>query len=99
LKRKKKRRKKLKLKTDTAVKLSHVIINTLALRKRLETDPTCVGVTSRAGHVVAPRSTFNGCMATRTFLDVVLPHPLLEQTVPPVFAVRAGDALVILDVA
>jgi hypothetical protein len=49
--------------------------------------------------MVAPRSALNGCMATRAFLDVVYPHPFLEQTVPSVFAVRAGDALMVLDVA
>jgi len=49
--------------------------------------------------VVASRSALNGRMATWAFLDVMYPHPFLEQTVPSVFAVRAGDALMVLDVA
>jgi len=49
--------------------------------------------------VVAPRKALNGRMAARAFLDVVHPHPFLEQTVSSVFAVRAGHALVVLDVA
>jgi len=56
-------------------------------------------VTTCARHVVAPRGMLNGCVAAWTFLDVVDLHPLLEQTIPSVFAVRAGDALVVLDVA
>lgn len=88
-----------KLETDTAMEFSHVVVNTLALRERFETDPTCMRVTTSARHVVAPRKTLNGCMATWAFLDVVNPHPLLEQPVPSVFAVRAGDALVVLNVA
>jgi len=39
-------REKKRLETDTTVKFSHVIINTLALWECLETDPTCVGVTA-----------------------------------------------------
>ena len=38
-------------------------------------------------------------MATWAFLDVVNPDPFLEQTVASVFAVRAADTLVVLDVA
>jgi len=79
--------------------LSHVVVNTLALRERRETDPTCMRTTACARDVVAPCSMLNGCMAAWAFLDVVNPHPLLEQTVPSVFAVRAGDALVVLNVA
>src|SRR5260370_2071801 len=94
-----KRKKKQQLETDTTVVFSHVIINTLTFGERLETDPTCVGVTSRAGHVVTTRSMLNGCMATWAFLDVVNPHPHLEQTVPSCSAVRAAAAFLVLNVA
>jgi len=80
------------------VEFSHVIINPLALSERLETDPTRMCVTPRARHVVTPRRTLDRRMATRAFLDIVTPHPLLEQTVPSVLAVRAGETLVVLDV-
>lgn len=39
-------KRKKRLETDTTVKFSHVIINTLALWECLETYPTCVGVTA-----------------------------------------------------
>src|SRR6266850_1158953 len=88
-----------KLKTDTAVEFSHVVIDALALREGLEADPTRVCATPRARHVVASRCALDWRGATRAFLHVVTPHPLLEQTVPSVFTVRAGDAFVVLDVA
>ena len=76
-----------------------MIINPLALSERLETDPTRMCVTPRARHVVTPRRTLDRRIATRAFLDIVTPHPLLEQTIPSVLAVRAGDAFVVFDVA
>jgi len=95
---KKKRKGKKYSDSDTAVIFSHVIINTLSFGERLETFPTGMRVTARACHVVAPSNALNGCLAARTFLDTVSAHPLLEQTVPSVLAVRAGETLVVLDV-
>jgi len=89
----------IKLETDTAVNFSHVVVNTLTLRERLETDPACVRATTCARDVVAPCTVLDGCMAAWTFLDVVNPQPLLKQPVPSIFAVRARDALMVLHVA
>jgi len=76
-----------------------MVIDALALRERLEADPARMCTTPRACHVVASRCAFNRRGTTRAFLHVVAPHPLLEQTVPSVLAVRTGDAFVVLDVA
>ena len=90
---------RIKLETDTAVNFSHVVVNTLTLRERFETLPACMRATACARDVVASCTVLNGRMAAWAFLDVMNPHPLLEQTVSSVFAVRAGDALVVLNVA
>jgi len=76
-----------------------MIVDALALRERLEADPTGMCTTPRAGHMIASRCAFNRRGTTRAFLHVVTPHPFLEQTVPSVLTVRAGDAFVVLDVA
>jgi len=88
-----------KLETDTAVEFSHMVINALASRERLEADPTSVRVTACARHVVATLRMFNGCIAAWAFLDAMRPHIFLEQTVPSVLTIRAGHALVVFDVA
>jgi len=80
------------------MKITHVSVNALALRERLETDPTCVCMAPSARHVVAPFCTLDGRGAARAVFHVVAPHPLLEQTVAAVLTVRAGDTLVVFDV-
>src|SRR6266404_1802219 len=81
------------------MKFTHVIINALALRERLETDPTCVRVAPSARHVVAPFSALDGCGTARAFFHIVYLHPLLEQTVATVLTIRTSDALMVFDMA
>jgi len=81
------------------MKVTHVSVNAIALRERLETDPTCVRMASSARHVVAPFCALDGRGAARAVFHVVVLHPLLEETVAAVLTIRAGDTLVVFDMA
>ena len=76
-----------------------MIVNALALRERIETDPTGVCVAASTRHVIAPFRALDGGVAPWTLLHAVRPHPLLEKPIASVLAIRAGNALVIFDVA
>lgn len=81
------------------MELSHVVVDALSLRERLEADPTRMCVTACAGHMVAPRCALDGRVTAWAFLHVVTTHPFLEKTVPSIFAIRTGDSLVVFDMA
>jgi hypothetical protein len=81
------------------VEFSHVVVNALALGERREADPTRMCMAPCTRHVVAPRCALDRRVAPWALFHVVIPHPLLEQAVPSVLAVLAGNAFVIFDVA
>jgi hypothetical protein len=85
--------------TDSAVKFSHMVVNTLAFWERVETDPTCVRVAAATRHMVAPFRALNGRVAAWALLHIMRLHPFLEKAIAAVLAIRAGNALVIFDMA
>jgi len=76
-----------------------MVVNALALRERVEADPAGVRVAAGTRHVIAPFRALDGRVATWALLHAVRPHPLLEEPIASVLAIRAGNALVILDMA
>ena len=76
-----------------------MVVNTLAFRERVETDPTCVRVAAATRHMIAPFRALNGSVATWALLHIMCPHPFLEKTIAAVLAIRAGNALVIFNMA
>lgn len=58
---------------------THMIINTLRFRKRLQAHPANMRLTLSASHMIASRNFLDGRLATRTALDIMRLHPLLEK--------------------
>ena len=64
--------------------LSHMAIDPLAFWERLHAHPANVSLTLGAHHVVTALRVFDGDIATRTALHIVLLHPLFEQNLSPI---------------
>ena len=79
--------------------ITHVSVNALPLRERLETDPACMRMAPSARHVVTPFCALYGRGAAWAHFHVMCLQPLVEQTVATILTVRAGDTLVVFDVA
>lgn len=64
--------------------LSHMAIDPLAFRERLHAHPANVCLTLGAHHMVTALCVFDGDIATRTALHIVLLHPFFEQNLTPI---------------
>lgn len=79
--------------------MAHVVVNTFAQRKSLQTCPTGVRFAAGARHMVTAIRLLDKGLASRAPLDVVQALPFLEQPVDAFVSVLARRAFVILDVA
>jgi hypothetical protein len=75
----------------------HVTVNSFAPRESLQANPAYMGLTSDAGHMIAPFSSLDGNFATRAIFYVVILHPFLEELVSTV-TVWAFKTLMVLNV-
>lgn len=81
---------------NSAVRRTHMLIDTLAPWESFRTHPADMCLTPGARNMITPLRTFNGDFASRAILHIVLFRPLLESDIF-VIAVWTVRPIMLLD--